>query len=318
MKPLRIIFMGSPELAIPSLRILKESSHRIVGVVSQPNKPAGRGQELSPPPVAQYAKEQGLPLFQPERVKNNPEFLETLRGLNADLIAIVAYGKILPPELLSLTPLQCVNVHFSLLPKYRGAAPMQWAVIDGEEETGVTTFILVDKVDAGPVLLQKRVSIEPEDTCVELAPRLANLGAMALLETVEGLSEGSLTPMPQNDAFATLAPLLKKEDGRLDFSRKARFLVNQVRGMNPWPGTSTTYQGKFLKVFRAEATAARGGAVPGTVVVADAQNAERGLQIACKDSSLLLKEVQLEGKKRMPITDFLKGHPVALGEKLGL
>lgn len=318
MKPLRIIFMGSPEVAVPSLKILKESLHEVVAVVSQPDKPAGRGQLLTAPAVAQYAKDNGLPLFQPDRIKNNPEFLEILKNLKADLIAIVAYGKILPPELLNLTPLQCINVHFSILPKYRGAAPMQWAVIEGEEETGVTTFILVDKVDAGPILLQKRVSIEPEDTCVELAPRLANLGSITLLETVNGLSEGALTPMPQNDFHATIAPLLKKEDGRLDFTRKARFLVNQIRGMNPWPGTSTTYQGKFLKIFRAEETAARGGAVPGTVVVVDAHNADRGLQIACKDSSLLLKEVQLEGKKRMPITEFLKGNPVTIGERLGL
>ena len=318
MKPLRIIFMGSPEVAVPSLKILKQSVHRIVGVVSQPDKPAGRVQSLTSPAVAQYAKDNGLPLFQPERVKNNPEFLEVLKNLQADLIAIVAYGKILPAEMLTLTRLQCINVHFSLLPKYRGAAPMQWAVIEGEEETGVTTFILVDKVDAGPVLMQKRVSIEPEDTCVELAPRLANLGAQTLLETVNGLSEESLTPMPQNESHATGAPLLKKEDGRLDFSRKARFLVNQIRGMNPWPGTSTLYQGKLLKVFSAEATAGRPGAQPGSVVVSDPYNIERGLQIACKDSSLLLKEVQLEGKKRMPITEFLKGNPVKVGERLGL
>ena len=314
MKPLKIIFMGTPEMAVPSLKTLLASDHRVVGVVSQPDKPVGRSQELISPPVAHLAKEHGLPLFQPERIKGNVEFLKNLQDLNPDLIVVVAYGKILPPEVLNLPPYKCINLHFSLLPQYRGAAPVQWALINGEEETGVTTFILADKVDAGPILMQKKALIEPEDNAETLGRRLSHMGAQVLVETVDEISSGDLKAIPQEDRSATFAPPLKKEDGRLDWSQKASVLVFQIRGMNPWPGTFTTLDKKLFKIHRAQtASEKKLPQSPGEVVGIHSE----GLEIACGRGSLLLAEVQLEGKKRMNTTAFLAGYPLRTGQKLG-
>lgn len=313
MSALRILFMGSPSMALPSLEALCQSDHEVVGVVTQPDKPAGRGRHLTPPPVAQFARDKGLPLFQPEKVKGNAEFLEILKNLRPDVIAVVAYGRILPKEILDLPPLKCVNVHFSLLPKYRGAAPVQWALINGEEETGVTTLFLVEKLDAGPVLLHRKMIIEPEDTAEILGRRLSNVGAQLLLETLEGLSSGDLDPVPQKETQVTLAPPLKKEDGLIDWERKAGALWHQIRGVTPWPGAYTFWRGKRLKIHQVRKIAAKRQAKPGEVLDATPE----GLEIACGQGALLLKEVQLEGGKRMEIETFLKGHDLKTGAFLG-
>ncbi len=311
---MRILFMGSPEIAVPSLKALLESGEKVVGVVTQPDKPAGRGREVTPPPVALFAREKKLPLLQPVTLKNNPDFLKTLRELAPDLIVVVAYGKILPRELLDLPPRKCLNVHFSLLPKYRGAAPVQWALINDEEETGVTTFLIGEKVDAGPIFLQKKVLINSEDTTEILGQRLALVGAEILAETVQGIKENRLDPIPQNDRLATMAPLLKKEDGKIDWGRKATTIANQVRGMNPWPGTFTHRQGLLLKVFHAEAAPGRRGAQPGEVLVTE----DEGIEVACGHGALRIRELQIEGGRRMSATDFLKGHAIKPGERLGV
>jgi len=313
MKPLRVIFMGSPEIAVPPLRALLESHHHVVGAVSQPDKPAGRGRELTPPAIAVTAKQNGLKLLQPEKVRGNAEFIEELKKLSPDVIAVVAYGKILPPDVLNLPPLGCINVHFSLLPKYRGAAPLQWALINGEEETGVTTFRLNEGVDTGPVLMQRKIGVHHEDNAEILGHRLSNIGAELLVETLDGLSSGDLEAVPQNDRFATHAPLLKKEDGKIDWTQKARAVWDKIRGMTPWPGTYTTWKGVRLKIHRADYDDTRKTSSPGEVVEINAE----GLHISCSQGALLIKELQLEGGKRLATETFLKGHPMSLGERLG-
>ncbi len=312
-KKLRILFMGSPKIAVPSLRALVESHHTLVGVVSQPDRPAGRGQNLTSPAVALFAKEKGLKLFQPERIKGNGELLQEIKKLSPDVIVIVAYGRILPKEILELPPLKSINLHFSFLPKYRGAAPMQWALMNGEEETGVTTFFLVEKVDAGPILLQKKMVIEPEDNVEILGHRLANAGAQILLETIDQLKSGDLQALPQNDAEATLAPPLKKEDGLIDWNRKAKSIHNQIRGTNPWPGAFTLYKGKILKIHKTIEIREKKPKSPGEILASSLE----GLEVSCREGTLLIKEVQMEGKKKMDVSEFLKGHPVSPGERLG-
>lgn len=306
--------MGSPEIAVPSLRAILESSHKVAGVVSQPDKPAGRGRELTPPPVAAFAKVKGLPLFQPDRIRGNAEFLEQLKRLKPDVIAIVAYGKILPKEILDLPPHGCVNVHFSLLPKYRGAAPLQWALINGDEETGVTVFRLKDgPVDSGPILLQKKVMLHDEDNAEILGHRLAVIGAEILLETLDGLADGTAEAIPQNDRLATHAPLLKKEDGQIDWSRKAKAVWGQIRGMTPWPGAFTSLHGKRLKIHAAETIDHARKGRPGEIT----ELTDEGLHVSCGQGALLIKELQLEGGKRLAADVFLKGHPLGAGDKLG-
>lgn len=310
---LRIVFMGSPSNAVPALEALLRTGHRLIGIVAQPDRPAGRGQEIHPPAIAEWARARKLPLFQPDRIKNNPEFLKTLQELSPDLVVVVAYGRILPNEILTLPPKRCLNLHFSLLPKYRGAAPVQWALINGEEETGVTTFQIVEKLDAGPIYLQKKVLIEPEDNAEILGHRLAVAGADLLVETVDRVAEGRIEPTPQNDHAATPAPPLKKEDGRIDWSRKAKTIWGQIRGTTPWPGAFTFLDNKLLKVYSASVLPRKKEASPGEVLTA----VPGGLEIACGQGALLLKEVQIEGKKRMKTTEFLKGHPIEPGKKLG-
>jgi methionyl-tRNA formyltransferase len=309
---MNILFMGSPEIAVPSLKAILDAGHKVVGVVSQPDKPVGRGLEMTPPAVALFTSERGLPLFQPEKIRKNLELLETLRGLKSDVIAIVAYGKILPKEILNLPPHGCINVHFSLLPKYRGAAPLQWALINGDEETGVTTFRLNEGVDSGPILLQKKVMIHDEDNAEILGKRLAVIGAELLVETLEGLTDGSLEAIPQNNRLATHAPMLKKEDGHIDWNRKSKAVWGQIRGMTPWPGAYTSWKGKRLKIHAAELVDHSKKGMPGEVV----EIAEDGLTVSCGQGSLLVKELQLEGGKRLAADVFLKGHPLTTGESL--
>ncbi len=314
MSPFKIVFMGSPETALPSLKVLLASDDQVVGVVSQPDRPAGRGRTLTSPAVATLAREKKIPLFQPEKIKNNPELLNTLKQLSPDLIVIVAYGRILPKEILSLPPMKCLNVHFSLLPQYRGAAPIQWALMNDEATTGVTTFYLVEKLDAGPILMQKKVVVEPEDNVEILGNRLAVVGSQLLRETIALLKGGGINAVPQNERQVTLAPPLKKEDGLIDWSRKAKVIRSQVRGTTPWPGAYTLLKGKIFKIASAAVIPLKKeSAVPGEII----QTGEEGIEVACGRDGLLLKEVQLEGGKKMDAAVFLKGHPLAIGERLG-
>lgn len=307
--PLRIVFMGSPPWAVPSLSALLQSGEKIVAVVTQPDKPAGRGRSLASCAVARFAGDKGLPLLQPEKIQDGPE----IERLNPDLIVVCAYGKILPRVLLDLPPQKCINVHFSLLPKYRGAAPVQWALINGDTETGATTLFMTEKVDAGPILRQRKIAIKADDDRETLGRRLSNVGADVLLETMELLKSGNLHPLPQNDREATPAPLLRKEDGWIDFGKKATTLVNQIRGMTPWPGAYTTLVGKAFKIYRAEILPRQHPGQPGEIVTAG----PLGIEVACGQESLLLEEIQLEGKKRMPAAEFVKGHPLKTGTRFG-
>lgn len=313
MNPLKIIFMGSPEIAVPALRGLLESEDRVIGIISQPDKPGGRGRRLLAPPVALLAREKGVPLLQPEKIRNNPEFLQSLKKLGPDLIVVCAYGKILPRELLELPRLKSLNLHFSLLPRYRGAAPVQWALINNEPETGVTTLFVTEKVDAGPILLQKKAPIEPEDNAEILGHRLAVTGAELLRETVTLLKSEDLNPIPQEERLATPAPLLKKEDGKIDWTRKATAIHCQIRGMTPWPGAFTFLDKRILKIYSASVIPAKKPADPGEIVSASPD----GLDAACGQGTLRIRELQLEGKKRMGAVEFLRGHALRFGQKLG-
>jgi methionyl-tRNA formyltransferase len=308
--PLTLVFCGTPRFAVPSLNALLEAGHHVPLVVTQPDKPRGRGLELTPSPVKQRALELGLSFIQPEKIRNSEDFREQLATIHPDAIIVVGYGRIIPQWMIDLPRLGNLNVHASLLPKYRGAAPIQWAIASGETVTGVTTMRIDAGLDTGDILLQKELPISPQDTAETLAPPLASLGAGLLVDTLRRLQEGSITPLPQENARATLAPILKKEDGRVDFSRSAYEICNRLRGFQPWPGAFTSFRGKNLNVW--SASAEHKYLPPGKLSV----EAGRLLAGCADDTALRLLEVQLEGKKRMPAEDFIHGyHPE--GETLG-
>ena len=297
---------------MPSLQALINAKANIVAVVSQPDRPAGRGQEITSPPIAQLAKSAGLALLQPERIKDGATIAQ-LKQLAPDVMLVVAYGQIFPQSILTLPRHGCVNLHFSLLPSYRGPAPVQWALINGDEVSGVTTILLTERVDAGPILQQRKVPIHPEDTIDILEKRLANAGAELLLETLDQLRGEMVEPVPQRESLASKAPLLKKDDGLIDWLRPAPSILNQIRGMTPWPGTFTELNGKRLKILKATLTDRISSGPPGTVKSASAA----GIEVGCGKGGLLLQELQIEGGKKLSAADFLNGHPIAIGTKLG-
>ena len=308
--------MGTPDFAVPSLQALldadPEAVGRVVGVVTQPDRPKGRGGRLTPPPVKVLAERAGLPVIQPLKMKD-PAFLDTLRGWTPDLIAVTAFGRILPPVVLDLPPMGCVNVHGSLLPRYRGAAPIQWAVINGDSETGITTMLMDPGMDTGPMLLREAIAILPTDTAGDLAARLAPLGGRLLVETIAGLKTGTITPTPQDDAQATPAPMLKKEDGDLDWLNEAASLADRVRGLTPWPGAYTFYGTERWQIWRAQAEPVGcAEAAPGTVLEAT----KEALRIAAGKGSLLILELQPASGKRLSVKQFLAGHEVKIGSRL--
>lgn len=313
---MRIVFMGTPELAVPSLEVLLKSEDQVVGVVTQPDRPKGRGQTLAASPVKQVALREGLPLLQPLKMKD-PVFLDALRAWQPDLIAVTAFGRILPPAILSLPPRGCINVHGSLLPKYRGAGPIQWAIIKGEQETGITTMLMDEGMDTGPMLLQERVPILPEDTAGTLSVKLAEVGGRLLVETIRRLHAGTLTPQPQDHSKATLAPLLKKEDGLITWTASATDIANRIRGLSPWPGAYAYAGGErwILSLASAEDAAVpkAGGAGPGTVV----EVRKDALLIATGDGLLAISEFQPANSRRMTVAQYLAGHTVAPGLVLG-
>jgi methionyl-tRNA formyltransferase len=309
MSKLRVVFMGSPEFAVPCLEALL-ASEQVVAVVTQPDKPAGRGLGLQPPAVKVRALAAGVPVMQPPSVRK-PPFLDELRALEADVAVVVAYGKILPAEVLAAPKHGCLNVHASLLPKYRGAAPIQWAIIKGERETGVTLMQMDVGMDTGDMLLKRTLPIDEWVTAGQLHTRLAPLGAEALLDGLARLKAGTLTRQKQNDAEATMAPMLAKETGRVDFAAGARAVRDLVRGCDPWPTAYTALAGEPLKLFRAKVVSGRG--TPGVVIGADRD----GLIVGCGDDAVAFGELQLPGKKRMPTAALLAGRAIPVGTQLG-
>jgi methionyl-tRNA formyltransferase len=295
----RIVFMGSPEFALPVLQALVEN-YQVVGVVTQPDRPAGRGRTLTPPPVKTLAQGIGLPVIQPERLKQ-PEAMQQLKAWQPDVMVVAAFGQILRPVVLDLPPYGCINVHASLLPRWRGAAPIQAAILNGDARTGITIMRMDPGVDTGGVLSQRSIPILPQDTAGTLGERLAFLGAGLLIETLPAYLRGELKPQPQDEARATYAPMLKKEDGRLDFTRTAEELARQVGAFNPWPGTYTFWQGQMLKILRAHA-APDSHPGPGKTTLQDGLPA-----VGTGQGLLVLDEVQPAGKKPMTGEVFLRG-----------
>lgn len=313
---MRLVFCGTPRFAVPTLKALLAAGHEIALVVTQPDRPVGRAQELAAPPVKQTAVAAGLSVTQPEKIRNNTEFRAQLEAIAPDAIVVVAYGRIIPPWMLALPRLGCINLHASLLPKYRGAAPIQWAVAMGETVTGNTTMLLEEGLDTGPILLQKQAPIAPEQTAADLFAVLADAGAPLMVETLAGLENGTIKPRPQEHTLATLAPLLDREDGRMDFAaRTAAELKNRWRGFQPWPGAFTTLEGKKLIVHSmdlAEPVNAA-SAAPGEPRIENHR-----MFVACARGTWLeLLELQLEGKKRLAAAEFLRGMQLAAGARLG-
>ena len=309
--------MGTPQFAVPTLRRLAASDHQILAVVTNPDRPQGRGRQPASPPVKSIALELGLEVMQPASIKE-PEFADQLQALRPDLFAVVAFS-ILPRRLLRIPSLGSVNLHPSLLPAYRGAAPIIWAVINGETETGITTFRLNPRVDAGDLLLQRRVAIDPDETAGELDARLREQGADMMLETIDRLEAGNIEPLPQDDACVSRAPKLTREDGHIDWNQPAAAIRNRIRGTNPVPGAFTEWNGKPLKIHRArlcetDLDADLDRSEPGCVLVADPR---QGLVIATGEGGLELSEVQPAGKKSMEGIAFVRGYQIAPGDRFG-
>ena len=310
---MRLVFMGTPDFASASLEALLRSNDSVVGIVTQPDRPKGRGQTLAPSPVKLLAQRVQIPLLQPLKMKD-PEFLHALAGWKPDLIAVAAFGRILPPTILSLPPHGCINVHGSLLPKYRGAGPIQWALINGEAETGITTMLMDEGMDTGAMLLQEAIPITPDDTAGTLATRLAELGGRLLVETILRLKAGTLVPQQQDSSRATLAPLLKKEDGVIDWTLPAVVLANRVRGLSPWPGAYTTVMGgDRLAIWQAMALPGCATKPPGTVIAVTTD----ALHVTTGDGVLAVMELQPANSRRMTVSQYLAGHPIAVGLQLG-
>lgn len=301
-RPLRIIFMGTPDFATSNLQTLIDGPDDVVAVVTQPDRPKGRGKQLTPPPVKLLAESADIPVLQPAKIRTE-EFLNGLLSYQPDLIVVTAYGRILPPSLLELAPMGCINVHGSLLPLHRGAAPIQWSVIKGDKEVGVTIIRMDEGMDTGDILLKASIPSAPDETAGTLFDKLAQLGNDTLLKAIQGLKDGSIASKPQDHSMATEAPMLKKTDGLIEWSKSAGELESLIRGLDPWPSAFCFLNGKRLRLFRPEVVYKDNDAQPGSLLRAD----KRGLLIACGKDTLLIKEIQPEGKKRMTVEAFLCG-----------
>ena len=310
---MNLIFCGTPLFAVPTLEKLIAERHTVELVITQPDEPSGRGYEVKPPPVKELALKAGVPVFQPAKLKD-PVTQEFLSKYHPDAFVVVAYGRIIPPWMMALPRLGCINLHASLLPKYRGAAPIQWALIRGERTTGVTTMKIDPGMDTGDILLMREEPIREDDTTETLSGRLCKLGADLMIETLRGLERGEITPRPQDHSQATLAPLIKKEDGRIDWTMKAQEIAWRVRGFRPWPGAHTTFRGKNLHIWAAAVHSEEtlGSKEPGALAVTAGK-----LLVGCGEGTRLeVKELQAEGRKRLSACDFLNGVRLAPGEKL--
>ena len=306
---LKLVFCGTPAFAVSTLEKVVEAGFSVPLVVTQPDRPRGRGMEVALSPVKQRSLQLALQISQPDRIKNNEEFRSQLAEIAPDAIVVVGYGRIIPQWMIDLPPLGNLNLHASLLPKYRGAAPIQWAIARGESVSGVTTMRIDAGLDTGDILLQEEIPIAPEDTALTLAPRMAAIGSALMVETLRGLQSGTVQPRPQDHSKATLAPILKKEDGQIDFQLTAREILNRLRGFQPWPGAYTSFRGKNLHLWAARP-------VDRAVASAELMVESGHLFVGCGSGALEVLEVQLEGKKRMPAADFIHGHQPHNGEKL--
>ena len=308
---LRIVFMGTPDFAVPALKAIHQRGHHIMRVMTQPDRPKGRGRRLSPPPVKVAAETLGLPVCQPPQV-DDADVVAGLRALAPDALVVVAYGQILPAPVLKIPRFGAINIHASLLPKFRGAAPIQWAVISGEHETGVTTMMMDTGVDTGDILLSAATPIAENDTAQTLHDRLAEMGGPLILETLEGLAAGTLTPTPQDPERATTAPMLEKSDGIIDWGTPAKDIAARIRGLTPWPGAFTTIGGSRVKVLAATVTASDEAAAPGTVL----RRFDNQLVVAAGRDALSITRVQGASGKQLAIADYLRGNPVPPGTVL--
>ncbi len=304
---MRVVFMGTPDFASASLTRLLKSNHEVIGVFTQPDKPVGRGMKLQYSPVKQVALEAGIPVYQPEKVKNG-EALEVLKKLQPDILAVVAYGKLLPEDVLELPKFGAVNVHGSLLPKYRGAAPIQWAVLNGDEVTGVSTMYLAKEMDAGDVIFSEETKIGEQETAGELFDRLADMGAELLVKSLDAIEAGTAPRTPQDHTKATFTTMINKSMCPIDWNRTPREIVKHVCGLSPWPTATAEIDGTLMKIHKVEISDQKSSAAPGTVIAAGKQ----GITVACKDGAVTITELQAPGKKRMAAADWLLGHPMKI------
>lgn len=308
-----VLFMGTPSFSVPFLDALLKSGRRVAGVLTQPDKPKGRGQRLTLPPVKEFAVSQHLPVFQPKRL-SDPEILEEIKSVHPEYIVVVAYGRIIPAEILKIPEKGCINVHASLLPEYRGASPIQWAIVEGRTYTGVTTMVMAETLDTGDMLLQEQLKIERDDTAGSLGIKLSEIGVKLLVRTLEGVDRGEIVPRPQDHTKATYAPLIRKEDGRIDWGMTSEDIFNKIRGFDPWPGAYTFYKGRRWGIWRGkvleqgELSHSKGEIIR---VQPD------GIVVATGGGVLRVTELQAEGKKRMPVAEYLRGHKVEEGTILG-
>ncbi len=316
---MKLVFCGTPRFAVPTLEALLHAGHDVALAVTQPDRPVGRSQQLSAPPVKQTALAAAIPVTQPDKIRNNAEFRAQLESIRPDAIVVVAYGRIIPPWMLSLPRYGCINLHGSLLPKYRGAAPIQWAVASGEAVTGNTTMLLEEGLDTGPMLLQQEIPISPDQTAADLFEVLSLAGAPLMVETLAGLADGSIRPRPQDHSRATLAPLLTRDDGRMDFILyTAAQLHNRWRGFQPWPGAFTYLDGKKLIVHRMQVSIPSDPGPPSAAGPGTVSAGNKRLWVACSGGTWLeLLELQLEGKKRLSTAEFLHGTPLFTSARLG-
>jgi len=305
---MRIVFMGTPDFAVPTLERLIEC-HQVVGVFTRIDKPKGRGQKLQYTPVKEKAMEHGIPVFQPKSLKKNNEVMDILKELNPDAIVVAAYGMILPKEILDLPRFGCINVHASLLPELRGAAPINWAIIRGYDKTGITTMLMGEGLDTGDILLKEETPIGENETAGELFDRLSIIGGSLLIRTLEELERGSIVPLPQDESKATYAPMLSKELGHINWNMDSKQVHNLIRGVNPWPGAYCFYEEKMLKILNADYVEGPENEVPGKVI-----KAQKGvLEIACRRGKIIVKQIQELGGKKMDIGAYLNGHTICEG-----
>lgn len=306
----RIIFMGTPEFACPTLQKLIDRGENLIAVITQPDRPKGRGQKLTPPPVKELAEKHSIPVYQPNKVRD-PEFVNLIREMQPEIIVVVAFGQILPKSLLEIPKHGCINVHASLLPRYRGAAPLNWCIINGESETGVTTMMMDVGLDTGDMLLVERTALDDNEDIASLHDRMSLMGAELLAKTLDMIDQGQLVRHPQDNSESCYAAMLKKEDGTINWESEAGTIHNLVRGLAVWPVASTTIDNQVLKIYKSRR--GEGSGNPGTVL-----QASKGVfEVACKSGSLFLLEMQLAGKKRLDCSSFLAGYPVAEGNLLG-
>lgn len=311
---MKIVFMGTPDFAVPSLEMLIKEGYDVIAVVTQPDKPKGRGNKMSAPPVKEFAAEHGITVLQPAKIKT-PEFIQEIRDLGPDLLITAAYGKIISKELLDVPTLGCINVHGSLLPAYRGAAPIQWSVINGEKVTGITTMFTDVGVDTGDMLLKRELEIGPDTTAGELHDKMAILGAEVLKDTLIELKNGVLKRQPQDDSLSSHVPMITKEIGLIDWSKSAQQVHNLVRGTNPWPGAYTFLNESKMKVWKTSIAVCNNQTHSVGEIV---QVNDEGILVKCSDGYIMIQELQFDSSKRMKVSDYIRGHKIDTGEKLGI